>query len=186
MSTLKWRQITQISIAGVHNLSHRSGQINFFVYSRAKAQVFTHSKGVLWKKWEKKEIFGLPRATFGPRAVCCAYLTYSDYSDSGVSNFFSFCQTRCKTNVKILFNDQKKIYLISVVTCWAVADGQASADKVVLDVDDQKCADGANDLFVWEKILTSKILTLTRFWCRHDFWAHGINVDLHILLRGHP
>ena len=39
-----------------------------------------------------------------------------------------------------------KAYLESVVTCRAVADGQASADEVVLDVDDQKSADGANDL----------------------------------------
>ena len=46
-----------------------------------------------------------------------------------------------------------KANLESVVTCWAVADGQASADEVVLDVDDQKSADGANDLiennFFW-------------------------------------
>ena len=32
------------------------------------------------------------------------------------------------------------------MTCRAVADGQASADEVVLDVDDQKSADGPNDL----------------------------------------
>ncbi len=36
--------------------------------------------------------------------------------------------------------------LEAVMACRAVADGQAAADEVVLDVDDDEAADGTDDL----------------------------------------